>query len=226
MKHVFQVRIGPVGFRVGSDWRAPIAELKRLYADYPAPEDGIPDFTVRLFAARPWRRWLRPAVTLGGDFVLPESIAILAHLERKHPEVPIFGTTAEEAARIWEEVCEGDQDGLKAFGAIFVPFLFGRSTDVTDAARANADAARQELRRLDARLAEHAFVCGDRPTAGDCVDYPQVRMITRQRERAPDVFAALGFEPFERAFPNVHAWMARIEALPGFERTIPVHWRE
>ena len=73
MRHVFSVRIGPVGFRVGSDWRAPIAELERLYADYPAPEDGIPDFNVRLFAARPWRRWLRPAVTLGGDFVLPEA---------------------------------------------------------------------------------------------------------------------------------------------------------
>jgi len=62
-----------VGFRVGSDWRAPIAELERLYAGYPQPEDGIPDFTVRLFAARPWRRWLRPAVTLGGDFVLPDA---------------------------------------------------------------------------------------------------------------------------------------------------------
>ncbi|MGN6277610.1 MAG: HprK-related kinase A [Sphingomonas sp.] len=73
MRHVFEVRIGPVGFRVGSDWRAPIAELERLYASYPVPEDGIPDFTVRLFAARPWRRWLRPAVTLGGDFVLPDA---------------------------------------------------------------------------------------------------------------------------------------------------------
>lgn len=73
MRHVFQVRIGPVGFRVGSDWRAPVAELERLYAGYPGPEDGIADFTVRLFAARPWRRWLRPAVMLGGDFVLPEA---------------------------------------------------------------------------------------------------------------------------------------------------------
>lgn len=73
MRHVFSVRIGPVGFRVGSDWRAPIAELERLYADYPVPEGGIPDFNVRLFAARPWRRWLRPAVVLGGDYVLPEA---------------------------------------------------------------------------------------------------------------------------------------------------------
>jgi len=73
VRHVFHVRIGPVGFRIGSDWRGPVAELERLYAGYPQPADGIPDFTVRLFAARPWRRWLRPAVTLGGDFVLPDA---------------------------------------------------------------------------------------------------------------------------------------------------------
>ena len=73
MRHVFSVRIGPVGFRVGSDWRVPIADLARLYADYPAPDDGIPDFNVRLFAARPWRRIIRPSVMIGGDYVLPEA---------------------------------------------------------------------------------------------------------------------------------------------------------
>jgi HprK-related kinase A len=73
MRHVFSVRIGPVGFRIGSDWRAPIADLQSLYADYPGPRDGVPDFTVRLFAARPWRRVVRPAVMIGGDFVLPEA---------------------------------------------------------------------------------------------------------------------------------------------------------
>ncbi|GAA0320631.1 HprK-related kinase A [Sphingomonas oligophenolica] len=73
MRHVFPVRIGPVGFRIGSDWRAPIAELESLYADYPGPRDGVPDFNVRLFAARPWRRFIRPAVMIGGDFVLPEA---------------------------------------------------------------------------------------------------------------------------------------------------------
>lgn len=73
MRHRFSVRIGPVGFRIGSDWRAPIAQLERLYAGYSRPQDGVPDFSVRLFAARPWRRWLRPAVTIGGDYVLPEA---------------------------------------------------------------------------------------------------------------------------------------------------------
>ena len=73
MRHVFSVRIGPVGFRIGSDWRAPIAEMEALYRDYPAPHDGIPDFAVRLFARRPWRRFVRPSVEIGGDYMLPEA---------------------------------------------------------------------------------------------------------------------------------------------------------
>ena len=73
MRYAFSVAIGPVGFRLGSDWRSPVAALERLYADYPRPQDGIADFTVRLFADRPWRRFLRPKVMIGGDFVLPEA---------------------------------------------------------------------------------------------------------------------------------------------------------
>lgn len=80
MRHSTMLRIGPVGFRVGSDWRAPIAALERLYADYPRPQDGIPDFSVRLFAARPWRRFVRPAVHIGGDFVIPDA-APLPHAQ-------------------------------------------------------------------------------------------------------------------------------------------------
>jgi HprK-related kinase A len=73
MRHVFSVRIGPIGFRIGSDWRAPIERLAELYSDYPVPQDGVPDYNVRLFAARPWRRFVRPSVMIGGDFVLPEA---------------------------------------------------------------------------------------------------------------------------------------------------------
>ena len=70
MRHVHTVRVGPYGFRVGSDWRTPIAALERLYAGYPKP-DGIADFTVRLEATRLWRRFVRPAVAIAGDWMLP-----------------------------------------------------------------------------------------------------------------------------------------------------------
>lgn len=69
MKHRIAVRVGPFGFRIGSDWRAPVAALERLYARYPACD--VPDHTVRLEAARPWRRAIRPAVTIAGDWWLP-----------------------------------------------------------------------------------------------------------------------------------------------------------
>ncbi len=73
MRHALALRIGPIGFRIGSDWRAPIDQLRSLYRDYPAPQDGVADYTVRLFARRPWRRWLRPSVEIGGDYMLPEA---------------------------------------------------------------------------------------------------------------------------------------------------------
>jgi len=73
VRHAFALRIGPIGFRIGSDWRAPIDQLRSLYRDYPAPQDGVADYTVRLFARRPWRRWLRPSVEIGGDYMLPEA---------------------------------------------------------------------------------------------------------------------------------------------------------
>lgn len=78
MRHRFDVRIGPVAFRVGSDWRAPVAALADLYRDYPRAH--VADFTVRLEAGRPWRRWVRPAVHVAGDYTLPEAAPLpLAH---------------------------------------------------------------------------------------------------------------------------------------------------
>ena len=68
------MRIGPVGLRVGADWRQPIAQLATLYSDYPAPD--VPDATVRLEAGRPWRRWLRPAVHIRGDLELPGALPL------------------------------------------------------------------------------------------------------------------------------------------------------
>ena len=72
MRHSLSLQIGPVAFRVGSAWPAPIAALAHLYAPYPAPDEPC-DFTVRLEPEKPWRRWLRPSVAIKGDYVLPDA---------------------------------------------------------------------------------------------------------------------------------------------------------
>ncbi len=78
MRHEFAVRVGPIGFRIGSAWAEPIDKLRRLYAGYPDAETA--DYSVRLEPTRPWRRWLRPSVRIAGDYMLPEALPVsLAH---------------------------------------------------------------------------------------------------------------------------------------------------
>ena len=38
MKYEFQLQVGPVGFRIGSEWAGPIEALRALYAGYPEPD--------------------------------------------------------------------------------------------------------------------------------------------------------------------------------------------
>jgi glutathione S-transferase len=35
----------------------------------------------------------------------------------------------------------------------------------------------------------------------------------------------LGVLPLASTYPALAAWMARMEALPGYQRTYPPHWR-
>ncbi|WP_430459062.1 HprK-related kinase A [Sphingomonas parapaucimobilis] len=71
MRHQIILRVGPVGFRVGSDWQAPIAALDALYRDY--PRSGFADYNVRLEAVSPWRRWVWPSVRVAGDYWLADA---------------------------------------------------------------------------------------------------------------------------------------------------------
>jgi len=80
MRHRLSLQIGPVAFRIGSAWKAPLDALARLYASYPAPADGLADFTVRLEPEKPWRRFFRPSVAIQGDYILPDAAPLsLAH---------------------------------------------------------------------------------------------------------------------------------------------------
>ena len=80
----------------------------------------------------------RVPVLQNGGFVLRESLAILAYLERLHPEVPLFGVTAEESARIWEQVMEGDHDLFTTTEALLRPLLAEGKAGLSDSTRAKA----------------------------------------------------------------------------------------
>ncbi|QJQ32497.1 HprK-related kinase A [Sphingomonas lacunae] len=76
MRHSHTLRVGPVSFRIGSDWEAPVDHLRRLYAGYPAADSGQALATVRLEATRPWRRFVRPSVHIRGDYTIPDALPL------------------------------------------------------------------------------------------------------------------------------------------------------
>jgi len=69
--HEFRVQVGPAAFRIGSAWREPLAQMEELYRDYPQSE--FTDFSLRLEPTGWLRRWLRPSVAIGGDYMLPDA---------------------------------------------------------------------------------------------------------------------------------------------------------
>jgi glutathione S-transferase len=48
----------------------------------------------------------RVPVIRDGNFTLHESLAIMVYLDRKHPNRPLFGRTAEETGRIFQCISE------------------------------------------------------------------------------------------------------------------------
>lgn len=160
-----------------------------------------------------------------GDTVVNESIAILAYLDRKYPEPPLFGRTAEQAADVWRFVMEFESHGNPALSQVVRPILFG--TLATD--RANVleglPALTAELNRLEARVASGVFV-GEQLSAADIVWFCGVQQMVRAATRPAAADLDLGLYPLANRWPRLLAWTRRMEEVPGYLATIPPHWLE
>jgi glutathione S-transferase len=161
-----------------------------------------------------------------GDYVCYESLAILHYLDRKYPERPLFGATAEEAGTISRVICEYQSYAEDPIMKIIYLILFqGVEGHMEEIERAmNVIAA--EARAIEARLGASAWLVGDGFSAADIVVFPGIQMLLRALERreADDLRARL--LPLEANYPAIAAWSKRVAELPGYERTYPPHWRE
>ncbi len=163
-----------------------------------------------------------------GKYTLFESLAIMTYLDRKYPTPPVlFGATPEEAGTIMRLIMEHECYAGPALATVTRPLLFGTFDDEKrELVVAGLPTLRAELESLDARLAEHAWLAGDNITAADLFAFPTLKTL----ERALSKPAAKTFEhklqPLATALPRLAAWVARIEAIPGYEATYPPHWRE
>jgi glutathione S-transferase len=168
----------------------------------------------------------RVPVLKDGDYVVFESVAVLYYLDVKYPDLPIFGTSPEEAGVIMRVICEFQAYAEPSLGKIVAAIFADRvETDIEALTDAMHVAAR-EARTIEGRLSKEQWIVGANYSATDMVIFPWIQLLRRALRR--DAAAELGarFLPMEKQYPALARWIQRIEALPGYDRTYPPHWRD
>lgn len=161
-----------------------------------------------------------------GDFALPESLAIIAYLDAKHPEPPLLGRTPEETGRVWKAIADDGCYRQPAARRIAMPVFRGIVADNADDMRAAAQELHGEIKALNALLEMQAWLAGNQMSAADLVSYPTWQLTQRAAAREEARMLDLGFDGWQNTYPAIAAWCDRVETLPGYDRTYPPHWRE
>jgi glutathione S-transferase len=171
----------------------------------------------------------RVPVLKDGDYVVFESLAVLFYLDRKYPTpVPLFGRTPEEAGVIMRVICEyqayAEQHVMRIVNAFFLPEP-GRNVKPEDLADSMHVVA-SEARSIEARLAAADWVVGESISAADVVIFPSLQILLRALGKPEARDLSSRFLPLDVNYPALSRWIARVEALPGYEKTYPPHWRD
>jgi glutathione S-transferase len=159
-----------------------------------------------------------------GDYVCFESLAVLYYLDLKYPEPPIFGRTPEEAGTIMRVICEY-QAYIEPHVGTILNAVFGKANLGSEEVTTAMHHAASEARTIEARLSKSDWVVGDSFSAVDMVIFPGFQLLRRALERPEARELASRFLPVEVNYPALGRWVERVEALPGYDRTYPPHWR-
>ena len=160
-----------------------------------------------------------------GDYALGESLAIMAYLDRKYPEVPLFGQSAEETGRVWKAISEQVSYLEPAGFRVIVPFFVGTVEDNAEDIRDAAAEVREELALMERLIGEQRWFALGKLTAADLAVYPFIETLLRVAGKEDAKPFDLGLLPFASRYPAMEAWRQRIRALPGYDKTYPPHWR-
>ncbi len=165
-------------------------------------------------------------VLVDGDVTVYESIAVLAYLDRAYSETPLFGHTPKEAALIWRRVMEMDAYLGTALATAARPILAQSFAGKEDEINESFALVGDEIRTVSSWLDGNDFMAGDAPSAVDVMLYPHLAMIARIGPTIQVPGITPNIPDYAEDFPELAAWMKRVEALPGFDAAYPPHWRD
>lgn len=162
-----------------------------------------------------------------GDFIVTELLAMMIYIDRQSPATPLFGTDTISTVRVFEGLSQVLFDCEKATLLLAEPTLYrSPNADPTEAIRKAGEKLKAELKIMDERLGRQEWLVEGAISAADVAALPLIMTIARAAGKDVAKDLDLGLLPLETRFPNVAAWVKRMEALPGYARTVPPHWRE
>ena len=167
----------------------------------------------------------RVPVLKDGDYVCFESLAILYYLDLKYPQPPIFGGTPEEAGTIMRVICEYQAYIEPQVHIITRAVFTGAALGSDTITSATMHSVASEARTIEGRLSKSDWIVGDACSAVDLVIFPGIQLLKRALEKPGAAQLSSRFMPLEVHYPALGGWLARVAALPGYERTYPPHWR-
>jgi len=167
----------------------------------------------------------RVPVLVDGDYICYESLAIMTYLDRKYPQLPLFGRNAEEAGVIMRGISEYKVYIEDHLNTIIAAVFLGRLEERQEQVQKSLAAVVQEARRTEQALTTNEWLAGDSCTALDLTVFPGIKLLQRALSRRDADVLETPFEPLEPNYPAIAAWLRRVESLPGYERTYPPHWR-
>ena len=175
-----------------------LAQLARPYERVPIDIFAGETLTEEFHRLNPART--TPVLEIGAGTYLPESNAILFYLAEGTPYLPDEPLPRAQVLR-W--LISEQTDVVPTMGGLRFRLLTGRLAADDAEARRRYDAALEVLDLMDVHLRGRDFLLGDRYTIADVANYAYVHV-------APQAGLEL------QRFPAVEAWLARIEAQPGF----------
>ena len=154
----------------------------------------------------------RVPVLKDGEYVVFESLAVLYYLERKYPQKPLFGDSAEEGAVIMRVCCEY-QAYIEPYVTRITRALLDRQGDpYSDESTYAMHMIAGEARTIEGRLSKGAWIVGDKPGAADYMIFPGIKLLLRALARAGGARTVV-------AFPAGGSELSRVRPLAAARRS-------
>ncbi len=164
-------------------------------------------------------------VLVDGDVTLSESLAILTYLEKAYPDTPLLSAEPAASATTVRRILELDNYEISEMRKFLFPLFTGAYAEHKEEADAGLLRTKENLIRFDALLGNSKYLEGATFTLFDLSLYPAIALSQRVLHSPTAAAIDTGGLLVSESYPNIAAWMARIEAIEDFAKTYPPHWR-